>query len=67
MCIVTIEKYKNKTKKLIADHFISEEVSKSTISSILKRQESRSDYIIRIRSDRPAKIFNKVFFFNLRV
>ena len=61
-----IEKYKNKTKKLIADHFISEGVRKSTISSILKRQESGSDYIIRIRSDRPAKIFNKVFFLNLR-
>ena len=51
-----MEKNKDKTKKFIADHFKSEGVSKR---SLLKRKESGSDYIRRVGSGRPAKIFNK--------
>jgi transposase len=54
-----MEKNKDKTKKFIADHFKSEGVSKSTIYSLLKRKESGSDYIRRVGSGRPAKIFNE--------
>ena len=54
-----MEKHKDKTKKFIADHFISENVSKSTIYNIIKRREKGFDYIRRVGSGRPAKIFNK--------
>jgi transposase len=49
-----LEKHKDKTKKFIADHFMSEEVSESTIYDILKRKESGSDYIRLAGSGRPA-------------
>ena len=54
-----MEKHKDKTKKFIADHFISENVSKSTIYNIIKRREKGFDYIRRVGSGNPAKIFNK--------
>ncbi len=54
-----MEKHKDKSKKFIVDHFISEGVSKSTIYSILKRKESGTDFNRRVGSGRTAKIFNK--------
>ena len=40
-----MEKHHDKTKKFIADNFLSEGVSKATIYRILKRKESGIGYM----------------------
>ena len=54
-----MDKHRDKPKKFIVDHFIDEGVSASTIYDIIKRREHGFDYIRRVGSGRPAKIFNK--------
>ena len=61
-----MEKHKDKTKKFIVDHFLSEGVSKSTIYDITKRKESGGDHIRRIGSGRPARIFHKTALVKLK-
>jgi hypothetical protein len=57
--ILTWKNTKIKLKSLLLTILYILNVSKSTIYNIIKRREKGFDYIRRVGSGRPAKIFNK--------